>query len=385
MILSVIIVSYNVKFFLEQCLSSLKKAIDSSQVLRGQTEVFIIDNFSDDGTADFLTPLFPEFRFLENKENIGFAKANNQAVSFCSGEFLLFLNPDTILAEDSLDICVSFMGSNTDAGAVGPKMIDGAGNYLKESKRGFPGTSASFFKMIGLARLFPHTKLFSAYYLGHLNEETSQVVDVLTGAFMMIRKSVFEITGGFDEQFFMYAEDIDLSYQISKVGYQNYYLPQSAIIHFKGESTRKDVKYVKDFYSAMELFIKKHFSGNHTSIHLYLLKLGIHLRRALAYFQLPLKRSADKSSKSLLVFIKGEPNEKKYWKLRLEDKKISTTENEKDATEMLYCQGSARSWKSIIEEITLSKRRLTYKFHGEGTHSAVGSYSSRRQGDIIEK
>ena len=235
MILSVVIVSYNVKYFLEQCLSSLKKAVEGLSVPHNSIEVFIIDNASSDGSPDFLEPLFPNFHFIRSKENNGFAKANNLILKRCRGEFVLFLNPDSILAEDSLDICISFFRDHMDAGALGVRMIDGAGRFLRESKRGFPFPASSFFKMTGLAQLFPRSKTFSSYYMGHLDEHNTQVVDVLSGAFMMVKKSVLDQTGGFDERFFMYAEDIDLSYRISKTGFKNYYLPDTTIIHFKGE------------------------------------------------------------------------------------------------------------------------------------------------------
>jgi N-acetylglucosaminyl-diphospho-decaprenol L-rhamnosyltransferase len=384
MILSVVIVSYNVKFFLEQCLSSLKKAIDGSSVLNRHTEVFVVDNASTDGTLDFLTPLYPNFHFIQNKTNIGFAKANNEAASLANGDFVLFLNPDTILAEDSLDTCLSFFKSTPDAGAVGLKMVDGSGKYLKESKRGFPTPTASFFKIIGLSQLFPRSKFFSAYYMGHLTEQTPQVIDVLTGAFMMTRKTIIDITGGFDERFFMYAEDIDLSFRIKQNGYQNYYLPQSTIIHFKGESTKRDIKYIKAFYGAMELFIKKHFENSGFSLQLYFLRLGIHLRQMMAYFHLLFKRSESKARSKPPVFIKGSPDEKQYWKIRLEKKKILIVENQMEAKEILFCEGPYCSWKSIIAEITKTNVRFTYKFHGSATHSAIGSDSSRMQGALFE-
>ena len=171
MILSVVIVSYNVKYFLEQCLSSLKKAVGESPLLRDQTEVFVVDNASSDGSLDFLQPLFPEIHFIQNKENKGFARANNQAAGQCTGEFLLFLNPDTILAEDSLESCISFFRTKQDAGAVGVRMVDGAGRFLRESKRGFPGLRASFFKMTGFAHVFPQSKIFSSYYMGQQMKE----------------------------------------------------------------------------------------------------------------------------------------------------------------------------------------------------------------------
>jgi N-acetylglucosaminyl-diphospho-decaprenol L-rhamnosyltransferase len=383
MILSVVIVSYNVRFFLEQCLSSLQKAVDGSSSLRGQTEIFIVDNASTDGSFGFLVPLYPEFHFIQNKENTGFAKANNQALLLCTGEYVLFLNPDTILAEDSLDICLSFFQSAPDAGALGPHMIDGSGNYLKESKRGFPSPRASFFKMIGLASLFPRSRTFSAYYMGHLPEGNPQAVDILSGAFMMIKKNILDKTGGFDERFFMYAEDIDLSFRISQSGHQNYYIPGTTIIHFKGESTKKDFGYVKMFYSAMELFLKKHFIGGRLSLRLFFLSAGIRLHKVLSYIRLPFKQSDGKRGR-LRIFIRGEPRSRLRWKYWLEERHIPVSENENQAGEIIYCEGPHQSWKAIISEIAKNKNRFLNKFHGEGTHAAVGSYSSRDRGDVFE-
>jgi N-acetylglucosaminyl-diphospho-decaprenol L-rhamnosyltransferase len=384
MILSVVIVNYNVKYFLEQCLSSLKKAVDGSSLQAGQTEVFIVDNCSVDGSMDFLIPLFPEFHFIRNEENRGFARANNQALAFCTGEFILFLNPDTILAEDTLDICLSFIRSTPDAGALGVHMIDGAGRYLNESKRGFPSPSASFFKMSGLAGLFPRSRVFSAYYLGHLREGSPHRVDILSGAFMMVKKSILDNSGGFDERYFMYAEDIDLSYQIRLAGFQNYYLSGTSIIHFKGESTRKDFRYVKMFYDAMELFIKKHFKGVRSSLQLFSLKMGIWIHQALAYVRVPFKKSMVKTGKLSRVFIQGDAGMKRLWKQALDEQTIPVSENIRDAEEIIFCEGPFQSWKSIIAEISVGRKRCLYKFHGSGTHAAVGSQSSREQGDVFE-
>ena len=384
MILSVVIVSYNVKFFLEQCLSSLKKAVEGSSLSGGRTEVFIVDNNSSDGSMDFLIPLFPSFHFIQNKENNGFAKANNQGLLRCTGDFVLFLNPDTILAEDSLEICISFFRATHGAGALGLHMIDGAGIYLKESRRGFPSPLVSFYKMSGLAHLFPRSKVFSAYYMGHLHEAAPQAVDVLSGAFMMVRKNVLDKTGGFDEQFFMYAEDIDMSWRISQSGYQNYYLPGTTIIHFKGESTRRDHRYVKIFYTAMELFIKKHFKGASSSLQLFLMRMGVRLRQSLAYIRLPFKNSGGKGNTPLSVFIKGEQEIQKKWISTLAEKKIPVSENETGAEEIIFCEGPLQSWKSIIAEVSKNKSRILYKFHGAGTHAAVGSSSSREQGEVFE-
>jgi N-acetylglucosaminyl-diphospho-decaprenol L-rhamnosyltransferase len=384
MILSVVIVSYNVKFFLEQCLSSLKKAVEGNAFPDGETEVFIVDNASTDGSLDFLVPLYPAFHFIQNKENAGFAKANNQVLSNCRGEFILFLNPDTILAEDSLESCISFFRSKPDAGALGVRMVDGAGNFLKESKRGFPSSRASFFKMSGLHRLFPHSKLFSSYYMGHLDEQVPQAVDILSGAFLMVKKNILDQTGGFDEQFFMYAEDIDLSYRIRQTGHLNYYLPLTSIIHFKGESTKRNSRYLKMFYSAMALFIKKHFRGSRSRIQLIFLHTGIRFHQALTAMQLSFKKSTIKKTPGLRIFVKGDPPAREIWKQKLTDFHIEVTEKEADAEEIIYCEGPQLSWKSIITEISKNKKRYTFKFHGRATHAAVGSASARSQGEVFE-
>ncbi len=384
MILSIVIVNYNVKFFLEQCLCSLKKAIESCELIRTETEVFIVDNSSTDRPVELLGGLYPLFHFIRNKDNTGFARANNQALSLCSGEFILFLNPDTILAEDSLGICISFFRSSAGAGAIGTKMIDGSGRFLKESKRGFPSPAASFFKMTGFAALFPQSKWFAAYYMGHLDKTKPHPVDILSGAFMMVRKKVLDLTGGFDEQFFMYAEDIDLSYRILQAGYQNYYLPQTTIIHFKGESTRKDIYYVKIFYHAMELFIKKHFRGKRSDYQLMFVRAGVRFHQALTALRLPFKRAGKDRSSQSPVFLKGDSASIRELKDALTRDKIPLAEYEKTAREIIYCEGPGLSWKSIIEETTKGSKTTRHTFHGLGTHAAVGSHSSSRQGGVFE-
>ena len=384
MILSVVIVSYNVKFFLEQCLSSLQKAVEGSTLLREQAEVFIIDNASKDGSLDFLAPLFPGFHFIQQKGNTGFAKANNEALRRCTGSFILFLNPDTILAEDTLDICLSFFRDTADAGALGVHMVDGRGNYLKESKRGFPSPRASFFKMAGLTTLVPRSKFISGYYMGHLRENVPHAVDILSGAFMMVRKDILDKTGGFDEQFFMYAEDIDLSYRITRNGYRNYYLPSTGIIHFKGESTRKDIRYVKMFYTAMKQFIKKHYPGSGSSLQLFFLQSGVRLHQFLAFLRLPFKKSVAPRRNPLRIYIKGEPEMQRFWKQILGAKNIPLSDSENEGEEILFCEGPDQTWKTIITEIENNKKQRSFKFYGHGTHAAVGSNSSREPGEVIE-
>ncbi|MDR0733645.1 MAG: glycosyltransferase family 2 protein [Dysgonamonadaceae bacterium] len=251
--LSIIIVNYNVKYYLEQCLDSVLKSAHNQD-----TEIFVVDNHSSDGSLEYLIPKFPTVRFINNQENVGFSTANNQAIAQAQGEYILLLNPDTALGENTLTQVCRFMDNNKRAGAVGVKMLDGFGQFLPESKRGFPSPWHSFTKMSGLSKLFPRSKVFGGYHLGYLDENETHEVGALAGAFMMLRRETIEKSGSLDNRFFMYGEDIDLSYRINQAGYANFYLP-CPIIHYKGESTRKDIRYVKHFYAAMLIFFDKHY------------------------------------------------------------------------------------------------------------------------------
>jgi GT2 family glycosyltransferase len=384
MILSVVIVNYNVKFFLEQCLSSLEKAVGESSLLRDQTEIFVIDNASNDGSMEFLKPLFPEIAFLQNTRNIGFAGANNLAVERCTGEFVLFLNPDTILSEDSLERCISFFRSKQDAGAIGVHMVDGAGRYLKESKRGFPGAWTSFFKMTGFAKLFPRSRIFSSYYLGHLDEKNSHSVDILSGAFLMIKKDLFDKLGGFDSRFFMYGEDIDLSYRILKEGYKNYYFSDTTIIHFKGESTNRDYRNTKLFYDAMILFMRKHFTGFGSSIRLFFLSLGVRMHQLAAHgFKLNSEKEQTVPLGSNRTVVRGDQEAREKWKIRLNGQNIQVGMEGSDE-EIIFCECTDLPWKEIIKEISDRPAAAIYLFHGENTHAAVSSTSNRYKGQVFE-
>jgi GT2 family glycosyltransferase len=256
--LSVIIVNYNVRHFLEQCLNSVKRASENTEC-----EIFVIDNNSADGSCSMVTSMFPDVKLIRNLNNAGFSFANNQAIRLAKGKFILLLNPDTLVEEDTFTRCIAFMNEHPDAGALGVKMINGNGKLLPESKRAVPTPGTAFFKMSGLSFLFPKSKLFNRYYLGHLDSSTTSEADIISGAFMFIRKEALDKTGLLDETFFMYGEDIDLSYRILKEGYINYYYPEVKIIHYKGESTRKgDINYTVHFYKAMIIFVKKHFMNN---------------------------------------------------------------------------------------------------------------------------
>lgn len=276
--LSVIIVNYNVRYFLEQALQSVCQSKTTFPF-----DVWVVDNTSADGSVEMVRSHFPEVQVIANTENVGFSRANNQAITASTGEYVLLLNPDTIIQEDTLQQVVDFMDTHADAGGLGVKMIDGKGRYLPESKRGLPTPATALYKMLGLQRLFPGSRRFGRYYMSYLDPEQVQEVEVLSGACMCLRRSALAKTGLLDEDFFMYGEDIDLSYRLLKAGYKNYYFPHTQIIHFKGESTRKDsFRYVILFYQAMIRFVQKHFSSSGSGLFILLIRIGIMLRGGLA-------------------------------------------------------------------------------------------------------
>lgn len=274
---SIIIVNYNVRLLLEQCLISVRRATEKLQ-----SEIIVVDNYSTDNSIEYLVPQFPDVVFISNKENTGFAKACNQGAKQASGKFLLFLNPDTIISENSIRECYNFFEKNNECGAIGVRMINGDGEFLRESKRGFPNPVASFNKLMGLSKLFPRSKFFSTYYLEHIKEKENNLVPVLAGAFMMLNRKVWEIIKGFDESFFMYGEDIDLSYRVQKAGFKNYYLGSITITHLKGKSTIGNKKQIDHFYGAMKIFVNKHYSKKKSFLFIGLLHMGIELRKYLA-------------------------------------------------------------------------------------------------------
>ncbi len=284
--LSVIIVNYNVQYFLEQCLLSVEKAMNGVE-----TEVWVVDNNSVDGSVAMTQQKFPWVKLIANKENTGFSKANNQAMKLASGEYFLLLNPDTIVEEDTFRKVVDFMDGHPDAGGLGVKMVDGKGNFLPESKRGLPTPQTSFFKIFGISRLFPKSKLFNRYHLGNLRNDETHEIEILSGAFMLMRKSALDKVGLLDEAFFMYGEDIDLSWRIVQGGWKNYYFPGTRIIHYKGESTKKgSLNYVYVFYNAMVIFAKKHFSENNARLFSFFIHIAIWMRAGVAILSRFLKR-----------------------------------------------------------------------------------------------
>ncbi|QFQ12126.1 glycosyltransferase family 2 protein [Pseudoprevotella muciniphila] len=256
--LSIIIVNYNVAYFAEQCIRSVLAAIRNIDA-----EVFVVDNNSKDGSTEYLERQFPPtehpmLHIIAHTRNVGFGRANNNAASHATGDYLLFLNPDTLIAEDTLEEALAFADDHPDMGALGVRMLVDDGRFAPESKRGLPTPWCAFCKMSGLATLFPKSKIFGQYYMGYLPDTEPQKIEVVSGAFMMVRNDRRE--EWFDKDFFMYGEDIDLSYRLMKDdGKQNYYLP-TRIIHYKGESTNKStLRYAHVFYEAMLIFLRKHF------------------------------------------------------------------------------------------------------------------------------
>ncbi len=296
--LTVVIVNYNVSYFLEQCLHSVLKAAENIDC-----EVFVVDNDSVDGSVEMVRQKFPWVKLIANTDNVGFSKANNQAMRIANGRYVLLLNPDTLVEEDTFVKSVEFMDAHPDAGGLGVKMIDGRGQFLPESKRGLPTPSVAFYKIFGLSALFPKSKIFGQYHLGYLDKDETHEIPILSGAFMLMRKETLDKVGLLDEAFFMYGEDIDLSYRIVLGGYKNYYFPETRIIHYKGESTKKSsVNYVFVFYRAMLIFAKKHFSARLAKTFGFLINLAIYLRASLAIANRFIKKAITPVLDAVLVF-----------------------------------------------------------------------------------
>ena len=405
MLLSVIIVNYNVKYFLEQCLNSVQKACEGIDA-----EIIVIDNNSTDKSREWLQNEFSQVIFTWQETNDGFGKANNKALKQATGEYILFLNPDTIIAGDSLALCLAEMKKDNTVGALGVRMIDGSGKFLKESKRGFPTAAASFFKMTGFSSLFPHSKTFAHYYSGHLKQKETNEVDVLAGAFMMLSRKAIEITRGFDEDFFMYGEDVDLSYRIQKAGLKNIYFAGTTIIHFKGESTQRfSASYNEHFYGAMKLFVNKHFAEKKAM--LFFTNLAISGGQMLASFKsLFAKKENDASLQKPLNTAIAAGQQKfdeclhllKYASPpvaiagriavnhsdtgtalgRIDDVQEIVLKNK--IQQLVFCEGE-QSFKTIIQQAENIAGKTGMLFHASGSRSIVGSSNKNRQGKFISK
>ncbi|CUS98935.1 Glycosyltransferase, GT2 family [Candidatus Kryptonium thompsonii] len=274
--LSIIIVNYNVKDFLENALRSIEKAIEGISA-----EVFVVDNASEDGSVEMVKQKFPWVKVIANKQNLGFAKANNQALKIAKGKYILLINPDTIVQEDTFKVLISFFESHPECGMAGCKILNPDGTLQLACRRSFPTPWVAFTKMVGLSTLFPKSKIFAKYNLTYLDPDVITEVDAVSGSFMMIRREVYEQVGGLDDDFFMYGEDIDWCYRIKKAGWKIYYVPLTQIIHFKGESTRRsNIDEIRVFYDAMRIFVRKHY--REFALLGLILKVGIVVRGLIA-------------------------------------------------------------------------------------------------------
>jgi N-acetylglucosaminyl-diphospho-decaprenol L-rhamnosyltransferase len=414
MVLSIIIVNYRVKYFLELCLHSVEKALKGLEA-----EVWVVDNDSGDGSVEYLRTLFPWVQFITNKANRGFGAANNQALEKARGKYILFLNPDTVLPEDFATACLSFLESTPkmgglgekthegeDAGAadlrsagpervgaVGVRMVDGSGRFLKESRRGFPSPWVAFCKLTGLTALFPHSRLFAAYYLGYRSPEATQRAPILSGACLWVSRAILEEVGGFDEQFFMYAEDIDLSYRIEKAGFHNYYFPDTTIVHFKGESTQKDIRYVKLFYKAMSQFRRKHFHGGLSVVFNAFMEAAIWLRAALSALGRLLRGrnsiipDGESDTGPVKSWLTGDPEAVERLSAHLSSSgERLLVEGPEWADEIIFCEGKAFSFKEAIaslQTVMLRPGSQLGMFFPAGSHSVTGSASRDDSGETI--
>lgn len=294
---SVIIVSYKVRYYIEQCLESVLRSVPDAQVL-------VVDNKSDDGSVEYLRERFPQIEVIANDFNAGFGKANNMALAKAVGRYVLFLNPDTVVAERTIPGCIRYMDEHPETGAVGVHMQYGNGRFALESRRSVPTPSVSFWHMTGLSRLFPRSRRFARYHLTYMDAAGECPIEVVSGAYMFVRREALDRTGGFDETFFMYGEDIDLSYRILQAGYSNRYLPLP-IVHYKGESTIKtSYRYAKVFYDAMLIFYDKHFD-RYSRLFAWFVRMVVQTRKVFTFIGENLRarrrRHADFSENCLYI------------------------------------------------------------------------------------
>ncbi len=379
--LSVVIVSYNAVDFLRLTLKSVMAACAHITA-----EVFVVDNNSTDGAAAMVATEFSGCKLIANKDNPGFAIANNQAIRKACGKYILILNPDTVVAEDTFTKAMAFMQKTDHVGGLGIRMIDGSGAFLPESKRGIPSPWAALTKMAGLAALFPSSKIFAEYHKGYLSPDKNNPVEVLAGSFMLFKKNVLDKIGLLDEDFFMYGEDIDLSYRTIKAGYQNYYFSDSSIVHFKGESTIKDETYVKRFYKAMVQFAKKHFNPTYGFVLKAFIYLGVSLARIISTLKHAFARKEQTtiSSKITLLLLQNYlPTKDSILKLEksFDVKMVSDLTMEHQGT-IVFVQGTM-PYKQMIETMDTHKNKFSYRFFDTQANVMVGSDNKVVKGQTI--
>ena len=382
--LSVIILNYNVRYFLEQCVASVQEALSNID-----GEIIVVDNNSSDDSCEMMKSRFPNVKLIANTANSGFPKGNNIGVAQAKGDYICILNPDTVVAEDTFTKILAFAEKQTNIGIVGCKLIDGTGNFLPESKRGVPKPFVAFTKIFGLYKLFPKTTLFNRYYAQHLSENETGKVDILVGAFMIMKRDLYLEIGGFDENCFMYSDDIDLSYMALKKGKSNYYFHETTVIHYKGESTVKDGLYMKRFREAMQFFYKKHF--NSSFVFDVFMKIGM-------FFFALVKKNQSKlkpfQAEEFVLFSKDENlknkldlllHKKLHWQSKIEGNTLfSHSISNKKQTEILL-DNNDLSFKEIISFLEANKNQgFTFKIIPKNTFFMIGSNNSNDKGTVIK-
>ena len=378
--LSVIILNYNVRYFLEQCVLSVQKALEGID-----GEIIVIDNNSSDDSCPMMKQRFPNVKLIANPENFGFPKGNNIGVEQAKGEYICILNPDTVVSEDTFTKVLSFAKEQNDLGIVGCKLIDGTGNFLPESKRGIPTPWVSFTKIFGLYKLFPKSKLFNQYYAQHLHKNKTGKVEILVGAFMVMQRELYNEIGGFDENCFMYSDDIDLSYRVLKEGKYNYYFHETSVIHYKGESTVKDETYMKRFQEAMNFFYKKHFK---VSVFFSLfMKIGIVFFSLVKMMQ---GKPKAKLAPERYVLVSNEASVKESIEAKLQKKvQLAAMINGKLNVSIrnnseIIIDTNCITFKEAIQFLEKNKNNVfTFKLLSANSDYIIGSNSSFDRGEVI--
>jgi GT2 family glycosyltransferase len=387
--LSVIILNYNVRYFLEQCVLSVQNALENID-----GEIIVVDNNSQDDSCEMIKRRFPNVKLLKNNENLGFPKGNNLGVAHAQGEYICILNPDTVIAEDTFVKVLAFAKKQADLGIVGCKLIDGTGNFLPESKRGVPTPFVAFTKITGLYQLFPKSKTFGKYYAQHLSENQTGKVDILVGAFMFMKRDLYLEVGGFDEDCFMYSDDIDLSYMMLQKGKFNYYFHETTVIHYKGESTIKNEMYMKRFQEAMLFFYKKHFKVS--KLFAVFMKIGIVFFSFSKMFQG--KTIIKMIPKSYLLYSANQKLADKlslvlqkkvlFHDLKTEKMVISSSLRSGDGTEIIL-DNEFVSFKESIAILESSRNKfrsvgITFKIIPKNASFLIGSNNSNGRGEIVK-
>lgn len=359
--LSVIILNYNVRYFLELCLQSVEVALETIP-----SEIIVIDNNSKDGSCEMVKNKFPFITLIENSSNIGFSKANNQAVQVAKGDYVCILNPDTVVAEDTFKSILNFADKQTNLGILGCRLIDGSGVYLPESKRNIPRVNIAIKKILGNSK---------EYYANHIKEFEVAKVDILVGAFMLLKRSLYKSLGGFDEDYFMYGEDIDLSFKSLKNGNDNFYFGETSVIHYKGESTRRNAIYLKRFYGAMQIFYQKHFKSN--AFFDLMVSIAIKLLVRLK----PFKQQRPKI-KYAPALISTHPKQSVVTKM---NPILITSADEVSSGYEFIFDASCVSFKSIIDQMQASKSTpSSYKIQPKNCSYILGSNSADSIGEVIQ-